>query len=136
MQNTFSRNKRTVAPVQYAQIASNNGASSALLPLGAMLLAGSMSAMAQQARTGSAPAGPDKTLAPVTVREKAEAPEGKDSVRATTTTIGKGNQELRNIPQSTTVVTAAAHNRPLPRRLPRQLRLSSRRRPRRLRQQR
>jgi outer membrane receptor for ferric coprogen and ferric-rhodotorulic acid len=35
----------------------------------------------------------------------AEAPQGKDSVRATTTTIGKGNQELRDIPQSVTVVT-------------------------------
>ena len=70
-----------------------------------MLLAGSMSAMAQQPPAGQAAAGADKTLGTVTVKEKAEAPEGKDSVRATTTTIGKGNQELRNIPQSITVVT-------------------------------
>ena len=41
----------------------------------------------------------------MTVREKAEAPEGKEALRATTTTIGKGNQELRDIPQSITVVT-------------------------------
>jgi catecholate siderophore receptor len=48
---------------------------------------------------------PDKTLAPVTVKEKADAPEGKEALRATTTTIGKGNQQLRDIPQSITVVT-------------------------------
>jgi len=71
----------------------------AMLPLGAMMLAGSMSTMAQ-----TAPA-EGKSLAPVTVREKAEEAEGKDSVRATTTTIGKGKQQLRDIPQSVTVVT-------------------------------
>ena len=75
----------------------------ALLPLGAMLLAGSLSALAQTAP--ELPSAPDKTLKPVIVKEKAEAPEGKDSVRATSTSIGKGNQELRNIPQSITVVT-------------------------------
>ncbi|BDT66164.1 putative TonB-dependent receptor BfrD [Comamonadaceae bacterium OS-1] len=69
-----------------------------MLPLGAMLLAGSMGAMAQEAGT----AAQAKTLAPVTVTEQAE---GKDSLRATTTSIGKGKQELRNIPQSITVVT-------------------------------
>ncbi len=47
----------------------------------------------------------DKTLAPVVVKEKALAPEGKDSVRATVTGIGKGKQALRDIPQSITVVT-------------------------------
>jgi len=59
-----------------------------------------MTAMAQQA-----PAEAAKTLAPVIVKEKAEAATGKDTVRATTTTIGKGKQELRDIPQSVTVVT-------------------------------
>ncbi len=73
---------------------------SAILPFGAMLLAGSISAMAQQA----APAGA-KALPTVTVTDKAEAPEGKDALRATTTTIGKGNQQLRDIPQGVTVVT-------------------------------
>ena len=75
----------------------------ALLPLGAMLLAGSLSSMAQQAPPTASDA--DKSLKPVIVKEKAEAPEGKDSVRATETSIGKGKQELRNIPQSITVVT-------------------------------
>lgn len=65
-----------------------------------MLLAGSMSAMAQQTTVDA-----DKTLKPVVVKEKAEAPEGKDALRATTTTIGKGTQQLRDIPQSVTVVT-------------------------------
>jgi catecholate siderophore receptor len=74
--------------------------SAPLLPLGAMLLAGSFSAMAQQANDAEV-----KTLKPVVITEKAEEPQGKDSVRATTTTIGKGKQDLRDIPQSITVVT-------------------------------
>ena len=68
-----------------------------MLPLGAMLLAGSLSAMAQTT--------PSNTLPTVTVREQAEAPEGKDALRATETGIGKGRQQLREIPQSVTVVT-------------------------------
>ncbi|WP_210545767.1 TonB-dependent siderophore receptor [Rhodoferax sp. PAMC 29310] len=79
-----------------------------ILPLGAALLAGSMSALAQQVDTNAA-----ATLKPVIVKEKAEASEGKDALRATTTGIGKGkgkgkgkgNQALRDIPQSVTVVT-------------------------------
>lgn len=71
-----------------------------LLPLGALLLAGSFSAVAQQANDTEI-----KSLKPVTVTEKAEEAEGKDSVRATTTSIGKGKQDLRDIPQSITVVT-------------------------------
>jgi catecholate siderophore receptor len=70
------------------------------LPLGALLLASSLCAWAQQG-----PAEADKTLKPVVVKERAEAPEGKDALRATTTGIGKGNQQLRDIPQSVTVVT-------------------------------
>lgn len=79
-----------------------------MLPLGAMLLAGSVAAMAQTtpATAGSSTATEGgKTLSTVTVKERAEAPEGKDSLRATETTIGKGRQQLRDIPQSVTVVT-------------------------------
>ncbi|MDP2024363.1 MAG: TonB-dependent receptor plug domain-containing protein, partial [Hydrogenophaga sp.] len=65
-----------------------------------MLLAGSLNAMAQ-----TAPAAAEKTLPTVVVREQAEAPEGKDALRATETRIGKGQQQLRDIPQSVTVVT-------------------------------
>ena len=74
--------------------------SPALLPIGAMLLAGSMSAMAQTVIPAEV-----KSLTPITILEKTEAPEGKDAVRATTTALGKGNQALRDIPQSVTVVT-------------------------------
>ncbi len=63
-------------------------------------MAGSMSALAQQ--TGQSA---EQTLKPVVVKEKAEAPEGRDSVRAVETSIGKGKQQLRDIPQSITVVT-------------------------------
>ena len=43
---------------------------------------------------------------PVVVKATAEAePSGKDSLRTTTTRIGKGKQQLRDIPQSVTVVT-------------------------------
>jgi catecholate siderophore receptor len=70
------------------------------LPLGAMLLAGSMSSMAQD-NTAST----EVTLKAVVVKEKREAPEGKDALRVTDTTIGKGHQPLRDIPQSLTVVT-------------------------------
>lgn len=71
-----------------------------LLPLGALMLAASFGSWAQTGTTGA-----DKTLTTVTVTESAEAPEGKDALRATETTIGKGKQLLRDIPQSVTVVT-------------------------------
>lgn len=70
------------------------------LPLGALLLAGSMGAMAQTAPTGA-----DSTLPTVVVREQAEAPPSKNTLRASDTRIGKGQQALRDIPQSVTVMT-------------------------------
>ena len=66
------------------------------------MLAASAGAWAQ---TTPAPAPAGTTLRPVIVRERAEAPEGKDALKANTTNIGKGTQELRDIPQSTTIVT-------------------------------
>ena len=83
-----------------------------LLPLGAMaagfgLLCAPMLAQAQAA--APAPAGAasaprsEATLPGLSVRAKAET--DATSVRATTTTIGKGTQELRDIPQSVTVIT-------------------------------
>ncbi|HOF52367.1 MAG TPA: TonB-dependent receptor plug domain-containing protein, partial [Rhodoferax sp.] len=65
-----------------------------------MLLMGSFGVHAQTTNTTDV-----KSLNPVTIVEKAEESQGKDSLRATTTTIGKGKQELRDIPQSITVVT-------------------------------
>ena len=76
----------------------------AFLPMGALLLAGSVSAMAHTTTAATA-LSTENTLSTITVKERAEAPEGKDSLRATETTIGKGKQQLRDIPQSITVVT-------------------------------
>ncbi|MBL8345579.1 MAG: TonB-dependent siderophore receptor [Rubrivivax sp.] len=50
------------------------------------------------------PAKPATVMPVVRARAAAEA-QGKDGVQATTTRIGKGQQELRDIPQSVTVVT-------------------------------
>ena len=98
----MSRKKtRRITHAAPARSASPLSPSPVLLPLGAMLLAGSMGAMAQTAPAQQNAA----TLSTVTVKEQAEAPEGKDAVRATQSTIGKGNQQLRDIPQSVTVVT-------------------------------
>ena len=71
-----------------------------LLPLGALLLAGSLNATAQNPPTDAT-----RELKPLEVHTKTQTLPGKDTLRADTTTIGKGNQELRNIPQSITVVT-------------------------------
>jgi catecholate siderophore receptor len=99
-----SKQKKPLAPVSSIQSAINsvaNGLEAKHLPLGALMLMGSLGAVAQT----SAPVETTKTLKPVVIKETAVAPEGKDGVRATTTGIGKGNQALRDIPQSVTVVT-------------------------------
>lgn len=80
-----------------------------LLPLGA-LAAGFGLAPLSQAQTTPADPAPEAevattTLRKITVKAKKEAERGKDSVRAVTTTIGKGTQELRDVAQSVTVVT-------------------------------
>ncbi|MCJ0763794.1 TonB-dependent receptor [Variovorax terrae] len=75
----------------------------ALLPLGALMLAASVSGWAQSNAAADAPA--DKTLKPVIVKEKAEAPEGKDALQTKKTNIGKGTQDIRDIPQSISVIT-------------------------------
>ena len=79
-----------------------------------MLLAGSLgsAALAQTAPAAAAP-GADAagTLPTVTVRDTAEpgAPtNSKTELRTTRTQIGKGNQELRDIPQSVTVFTESS----------------------------
>jgi catecholate siderophore receptor len=74
--------------------------SPALLPLGAMLLASSMSVMAQTAESTES-----RSLETVEVKATAELPEAKTSLRATETSIGKGKQKIRDIPQSMTVLT-------------------------------
>ncbi|NBW78253.1 MAG: TonB-dependent siderophore receptor [Betaproteobacteria bacterium] len=85
------RSKKAVTPVLCLK-------PTKLLPLGAMLLAVSFVSTAQTTSN-------EQNLDAVTVREKSEMSEGKDSLRATETGIGKGQQKLRDIPQSITVVT-------------------------------
>jgi catecholate siderophore receptor len=70
-----------------------------------MMLAASVGSWAQTAPADTPPPADGKTLQTVTVRERAEAAEGKEALRATQTGIGKGTQQLRDIPQSVTVVT-------------------------------
>ncbi|MCD2512186.1 TonB-dependent receptor [Comamonas endophytica] len=69
-----------------------------LLPLGAMLLAASVGSWAQS------PAAPEATMGTVTVREAAEV-QGKDTLLIKQTTVGKGKQDIKDIPQSVTVFT-------------------------------
>ncbi len=83
----------------------------ALLPLGALLLAGSVSAWAQSptpgATTTAGDAAASATLPTVTVQgsSQADSPGAKTSLRTKTSRIGKGEQALRDIPQSVTVMT-------------------------------
>jgi catecholate siderophore receptor len=58
------------------------------------------------AQTAAAPTAADDAALPVvTITGKADRPDAKTTYQATTTTIGKGKQALRDIPQSITVVT-------------------------------
>ncbi len=79
-----------------------------ILPLGAIALGFGLTgtAWAQASVPAPAPApAASESLMPV-VRAKATAdPTARDSVQATTTRIGKAQQELRDVPQSVTVVT-------------------------------
>ena len=77
----------------------------ALLPLGALMLAASVGAMAQ---TTSPPAA-EATMSTVTVREAAEV-QGKDTLLIRNTTVGKGKQDIKDIPQSVTVFTERLMN--------------------------
>ncbi|MDD2729055.1 TonB-dependent siderophore receptor [Malikia sp.] len=82
-----------------AHLASNTPT---LLPLGVLLLAGSFAASAQTAPTSAS-----QTLSTVTVSDSAEPVElkSKNSLRASSTQAAKGRQELRDIPQTVTVMT-------------------------------
>jgi len=83
-----------------------------LLPLGALAagfglagLAGAQTAPAAAAPAAAAASAPADATLPVVRAKASKVREGRDSVQAVTTGIGKGNQELRDIPQSVTVVT-------------------------------
>lgn len=73
-----------------------------LLPLAAMMLAGSLGTTAQVL----AQEAPEKNLKTVTVRDTQEsATAAKDKLLVTRTGIAKGNQALKDIPQTVTVMT-------------------------------
>lgn len=69
-----------------------------------LLLIGPSIGTAQTAAP-SAPAAEDAATLPAVKATARSEPSGKDSVRATTTRIGKGEQALRDVPQSITVIT-------------------------------
>jgi catecholate siderophore receptor len=80
----------------------------AAIPLFALLVAGA--APCAHAQSPAAAKEPTKQesepeLPAVKATAKAESATGKESVRATTTAIGKGQTELRDVPQSLTVIT-------------------------------
>ncbi len=104
-----SRPNRPPAPVHQAQKATETGANNTpLLPLGALLLAGTLgTAAVAQTPPAAAPATAG-TLDAVTVRDTAiddGATTSKTLLRASRTEIGKGEQKLLDIPQSVTVMT-------------------------------
>ena len=85
---------RAAVPAPAAAITADK----AMLPLGALMLAASVGSWAQQPPT------PEATMGTVTVKEAAEV-QGKDTLLLKKTTVGKGNQDIRDIPQSVTVFT-------------------------------
>ncbi len=74
-----------------------------MLPLAAMMLASSIGTSSTQA---FAQEGAEKTLKTVTVKDSAESPTAaKESLLVKKTGIAKGNQELKDIPQTVMVMT-------------------------------
>ena len=90
---------RAAVPAPAAAITADK----AMLPLGALMLAASVGSWAQQPPT------PEATMGTVTVKEAAEV-QGKDTLLLKKTTVGKGNQDIRDIPQSVTVFTEKLMN--------------------------
>ena len=99
--STRSSGKKAPSPARVpTAMASGSAARHAALPLSTLMLAASVSSWAQT------PAQPEeKTLGTVTIKEAAEAPQGKDALQTRQTNIGKGTQDIRDIPQSINVVT-------------------------------
>lgn len=78
---------------------------SALLPLGALAAGFSIAGAAVAQAEAPAPKEGSEAVMPAVRAKAASEPNGKNTLRATTTTIGKGEQKLRDIPQSVTVIT-------------------------------
>jgi catecholate siderophore receptor len=97
--HTQSRRNRRSAPAS-SPLSADVTTAAPLLPLGALMLAASVGSFAQTTPTASG-----GTLPSVTVRDQAEVPQTKNDLRVRRSQIGKGNQELRDIPQTVTVQT-------------------------------
>ena len=102
------RSRSAAAP---AALATRSSLAQAL-PLGALAAGFGLACLAPQVLAQQAPAAATEpaaaevsTLRKITVKAKKDEERGKDSLQATTTTIGKGRQELRDVAQSVTVVT-------------------------------
>jgi catecholate siderophore receptor len=99
--------KQAVAQQNNAQAAINNIAfkispNRVLLPLGAMMLAGSVAAWAQTGAPERAAAAAEQTLKPVIVKDQRDRE--AQGYNPGTTAVGKQVQALRDIPNSVTVV--------------------------------
>ena len=99
----------TAAPAMILAASAAAASTSRLLPLGA--IAAGLGMLCAPAFAQTAPASAASASAPVaestmqSISVKARVETDRDSVRATTSTIGKGQQDLRDIPQSVTIVT-------------------------------
>ncbi len=91
-----SANEHPLQPPAATPSIASLEARSALLPLGALMLAASVSSWAQSA--------PEVQMSTVTVKEKAEV-QSKDKLQTKKTQIGRSTQDIRDIPQSLTVLT-------------------------------
>jgi catecholate siderophore receptor len=101
------KQKQAVAQQNNAQaaidiVASRTSSSKALLPLGAMMLAGSVAAWAQTAAPEPAASSAEQTLKPVIVKDQRDRQ--TQGYNPGTTAVGKQVQALRDIPNSVTVV--------------------------------
>ncbi|MCI1190351.1 TonB-dependent siderophore receptor [Calidifontimicrobium sp. SYSU G02091] len=99
--------KRAHCPRQRrARAAAASARPRALLPLGALAAGFGLAGHALAQTAPAAPAEPPaETVMPVVRASASAEPTGKQTLQATTTSIGKGRQDLRDIPQSVTVVT-------------------------------
>lgn len=112
---------QAIRPTSHDTAATDLPCASSLGSLGALAAGLGLSLLGGSALAQTAPEAPEaappvatvsqateaveSTLPTVSVKGKAERPETKTSYQAVTTRIGKGNQALRDIPQSITVIT-------------------------------
>jgi catecholate siderophore receptor len=85
-------------PAHFSSYEAGASSDTPILSFGAMMLAASLSASSAWAQTA------DQTLSPIEVKAAKET-QSKESVRTTTTSVGRGTQDIRDIPQSITVMT-------------------------------